>query len=149
MCKVSEKNVYWCLRYSSGQAKFKNILSIWANKNSNKSAVLNLIMKKLPRVYARIVGIVCVKHRKQFLLVFEIFLRTTKFKNILSIWANKNDDKSAILNLILKKLHRVNGRIVINACVKYRKPIFVSVEIFIWTDKTLKYFANFSKQKWW
>ena len=46
----------------------------------------------------------------------------TTFLNILSIWANKNNNNnnntSAILNLIHTKLHRIHGRIVINACVK-------------------------------
>ena len=70
MCKLSETTIHWCWRYSS---------------------------------------------------------RRTKFSNILSIWANKNGDKLAILNLILTTLHRIHGRIVINACVKYRKKIFIGV----------------------
>ena len=49
----------------------------------------------------------------------------TKFSNILSILANKNGDNVAILNLILIILHRIHGRIVVNACVKYLKPIFI------------------------
>ena len=71
MCIVSEKNIHWCWRYSSGR---------------------------------------------------------TIFSNILSISANKNGEKSAIVNLIWTKLHRIHGRIVINACVKYRKTIFIGVE---------------------
>ena len=70
MCKLSETNIHWGWRYSSGR---------------------------------------------------------TQFSNILSISANKNGDKSAILNLILTKLHKMHGRIVVNACVKYRKPIFIGV----------------------
>ena len=35
--------------------------------------------------------------------------------------------KSAILNLILTKLHMIYGRVVVNACVKYRKPITIGV----------------------
>ena len=34
---------------------------------------------------------------------------------------------SAIFNLIRTKLHRIYGMIVINACVKYRKQIFIGV----------------------
>ena len=34
---------------------------------------------------------------------------------------------SAILDLILTKPHTIHGRIVVNACVKYRKQIFISV----------------------
>ena len=37
----------------------------------------------------------------QYSLVLEIFIRTDKISNILSIGTNKNGDKSAILNLIL------------------------------------------------
>ena len=70
MCTVSQKNIYWCWRYSS---------------------------------------------------------RRTKFSNILSICANKNGDKSAIWYWILRTLHRIHWRIVINACVKYQKKIFISV----------------------
>ena len=57
----------------------------------------------------------------------------TKFSNILSILANKNGDKSATLNLIGMKLHKIHGRIVINACVKYRKK---NIIIFKRTDKS-------------
>ena len=32
-----------------------------------------------------------------------------------------------MLILILANLHRINGRIVGNACVKYRKQIFIGV----------------------
>ena len=41
MCKLSDTNIHWCWRYSSGRTKFSNILSIWANKNGHKSAILN------------------------------------------------------------------------------------------------------------
>ena len=37
-------------------------------------------------------------------------------------------NKSAIFNLILTTLHRIHGRIVVNACVKYRKPIFIGTD---------------------
>ena len=33
----------------------------------------------------------------------------------------------AIFNRILTTLHRIHGRIVKNACVKYRKKIFIGV----------------------
>ena len=39
--------------------------------------------------------------------------------------AHKNGNKSVILNLILPKLHRIYWRIVVNACVMYRKPILI------------------------
>ena len=41
--------------------------------------------------------------------------------------SKQNGDKSAILNLILMTLHRIHGRVVVNACVKYRKKIFIGV----------------------
>ena len=64
---------------------------------------------------------------KKCLFVLQIIIRTDNILNILSIWANKNGDKWAILNLILTTLSRIHGRIVINACVKYRKKIFIGV----------------------
>ena len=39
----------------------------------------------------------------------------------------QNGAKSAIFNLNLTTLHRIHGRIVVNACVKYRKKIFIGV----------------------
>ena len=55
MCRVSGRNVHWCWRYSSGRTKFSNILSIWANKNGDESAILNFIRTKLHRIHGRIV----------------------------------------------------------------------------------------------
>ena len=49
----------------------------------------------------------------KYLLVLDIFIQKAAFSNILSIWAKKNSDKSAILNMILTKLHRIHERIVI------------------------------------
>ena len=41
--------------------------------------------------------------------------------------SKQNGDKLAILNLIQTILHMIHGRIVVNACVKYRKKIFIGV----------------------
>ena len=62
----------------------------------------------------------------------------TTFSNILSIWANKNGDKSAILNWILTTLHWINGRIVINACVKYQKKIFIGDGYFGFIERKVR-----------
>ena len=43
MCTLSETNIHWGWRNSSGGTKFSNILSISANKNGEKSTILNLI----------------------------------------------------------------------------------------------------------
>ena len=51
MCKVLEKNIHWCWRYASGRTKFSNIMSIWANKNGNKSTIVNLIQMALHRIH--------------------------------------------------------------------------------------------------
>ena len=48
------------------------------------------------------------------------------FKNFVNL-SNKNGNKFAIFNLILTKLDRIHGRIVVNACVKYLKRILVCV----------------------
>ena len=56
-----------------------------------------------------------------------MFIRTD---NIFKYYVNlskQNGDKSAILNLILMTLHKIHGRIVGNACAKYRKNIFIGV----------------------
>ena len=68
MCKISRRNVHWCWRYSCGQTTFSNILSICANKNGNKSAILNLILKKLPMIHGRIVIKACVKYWKKIFI---------------------------------------------------------------------------------
>ena len=66
----------------------------------------------------------------------------------MSIWANKNGDKSAIKNMIRTKLHRIYRRIVVNACVEYREEMFIGVGD-IQTDNIFKYFLNLRKQNWW
>ena len=64
---------------------------------------------------------------KKCSLVLEILIRTDNiFKYFVNL-SKQNGDKSAILNWILTTLHRIHGRIVINACVKYRKKIFIGV----------------------
>ena len=45
----------------------------------------------------------------------------------LKYFVNLSKQKMAIFNLIRTKLYRIHGRIVINACVKYRKKIFIGV----------------------
>ena len=63
----SGRNVHWCWRYSSRQRTFSNILSIWANKNGNKSAILNLIQTKPHKIYGMTVINACEKyHTKMF-----------------------------------------------------------------------------------
>ena len=70
----------------------------------------------------------CVNYQKQiFIGVGRYKSGRTTFSKNLSIKANTNSDKSAILNLILTSLHRIHWRIVINSCVKYRKKIFIGV----------------------
>ena len=135
MCKLLETNIHWCWRYSSGRTQISNILSIWDNKNGNKSAILNLILTKLHRIHGKIVVNACVKYWKpKFIGVWRYSSGRTKFSNILSLWANKNCEKSTILNLILTKLHRIHGRIVVNLCVENRDFFLLVLEIFIWTD---------------
>ena len=90
MCKLSETNIHWCWRYSSIR---------------------------------------------------------TKFSNILSIWDNKNGDKSAILNMILTKIHKIPGKIKVNACVKYRKPIFIGVGDIYQNRQHFQIFGQFEKTK--
>ena len=71
----------------------------------------------------------------------------TKFSNILWIWAKKNDEKSTILNLILTKLHRIHGRIVVNACVYYRKKIFIGVGDIYPDGQKFQIFCQFEQTK--
>ena len=64
---------------------------------------------------------------KKCSLVLEILIRTDNiFKYFVNL-SKQNGDKSDILNLILMTLHRIHGRIVVNACAKYRKTIFIGV----------------------
>ena len=65
MCKVSETNIHWCWRYSSGRTNFSNILS---NKNGNKSTILNLIQMKLHRIHGSIVVNACATYWKKILI---------------------------------------------------------------------------------
>ena len=83
MCKLSETNIYWCCwRYSSAQAKFSNILSIWANKNGNKSAILNFILKLFYRIHRTIIVNECVNYQKQIFIgvVGDIHLHRQNFQ---------------------------------------------------------------------
>ena len=43
------------------------------------------------------------------------------------IFCQFDGDKSAISNLILLKLHMINRRMVVNACVEYREKMFIGV----------------------
>ena len=86
---------------------------------------MNLILTKLHRIHGRIVVNAWVKYRKPiFIGVRDI---QPEGQNILSISAKKNGEKLTILNLVLTKLHRIHGRIVINVCLKYRKKIFIGI----------------------
>ena len=60
-------------------------------------------------------------------LVLEICIWTDKILKFYVNLSKQNGDNSAILNLILTTLHRIHGRIVVNACAKYRKKIFIGV----------------------
>ena len=73
----------------------------------------------------------------------------TKFSNILAIWANKNGYKLAILNLILATLHTKHGRIVVNACAKYRKKIFIGVGDMHPAGQHFQILCQFEQTKWW
>ena len=68
MCKLLDTNIHWCWRYLSAQTNFSNILSIWANKNCNKSAIVNLIKTKLYRIHGRIVVNACVEYRGEMFI---------------------------------------------------------------------------------
>ena len=68
-------------------------------------------------------------------------------QNFQIFWANKNGDESAILNLILTKLHRIHGMIVINACVKYRVKIFMGVWDIHPDGQNFQIFCQFEQAK--
>ena len=128
MCRVSRTHMQWCWRYASGRPHFSNILSIWANKNGDESAIVNLIQSKLHRIHGRIVVNACIEYwEEMFIGVGRYSSGRTTFSNILSIWANKNGDESAFMNFIWTKLHRIHGRIVVNACVENREEMFIGV----------------------
>ena len=79
--------------------------------------------------------------------MFEIFIQTDNiFKYFVNL-SKQNGNRSAILNLIRTKLHRIHEGMVINTCVYYWKKTY-SLVISIRTDKIFKYFVNLSKQKW-
>ena len=69
----------------------------------------------------------CIVSKKIFIGVGDIHPDGQNFPNMFSIWANKNDDKSAIMNLMRTKLHRIHGRIVVNACVEYLEEMYIGV----------------------
>ena len=48
-------------------------------------------------------------------------------------------------NLILKKLHRIPGRIEVNACVKYLKKIFIGVGNINPVGQNFKIFCQFEQ----
>ena len=147
MCNVSEKNIHWCWRYSSGRTEFLNILSIWANKNGDKSAIVNLILTKLHRFHGRMVVNACVEYREEmFIIVGDIHPDRHIFKYFLNL-SKQNSNKSAILNLIMTKLHRIYGRIVINVCVKYRNKIFISVGDIHQDRQHFQIFCQFEQTK--
>ena len=79
--------------------------------------------------------------------MLEICIRTDKiFKYDVNL-SKQNGDKSAILNLILMTLHRIHGRIVLNACLKYQKKIFIGVgDMHPNRQFFFKYYVNLSKQ---
>ena len=103
------KNVHWCWRYSTGRTTFSNILSIWANKNGNKSAIMNLIRTKLYRIYGTIVVnafVICRESVKMFIGVgdihpngqhFQIFCQFEQTKMAIMgpfwIWSRRNSTR--------------------------------------------------------
>ena len=46
------------------------------------------------------------------------------------------------------KLHRIHGRIVVNACVKYGKPLFVGVGDIQPDGQIYQIFCQFEQTKW-
>ena len=64
---------------------------------------------------------------KKHSLVLAIFIWTDIiFKYFVNL-NRQNNVKSAIMNLIQTKLHRIHGRIVVNSCVENREELFISV----------------------
>ena len=55
------------------------------------------------------------------------FWRYASERTIFFNLSKQNGNKAAILDLILTTLPMIHGRIVVNACVKYRKKIFIGV----------------------
>ena len=49
----------------------------------------------------------------------------TKFSIFCQFEQTKMVIESAILNFIWTKLHRIHGRIVVNACLEYREEMFI------------------------
>ena len=59
--------------------------------------------------------------------MLDIFIQTDNiFKYFVNL-SKQNDDKSAIFNLIRTNLHWIHWRMVVNACVEYRKEMFIGV----------------------
>ena len=86
--------------------------------------------------------------RKQYSLVLEICIRTDKiFKYFVNL-NKQNGYKSAILNLILTTLHRIYGRIVVNACAKYQKHLYIGVGDMHLDGQSFKIFCQFEQTKW-
>ena len=149
MCKVSETNIHWCWRYSSGRTQFSNILSIWANNNGNKSAIVNLILTLLHRIHGRIVVHACIKCWKQILIGFgDIHPEGQIFQIFGQFWANNNGNKSTILNLIQMKLHRIHGSIAVNDCAKYWKKILIGVGDMHPDRQNFQILCQFEQTKW-
>ena len=78
----------------------------------------------------------------------EICIRTDKiFKYYVNL-SKQNGDKSAILKLILTTLHRIHRRIVVNACVKHRKKIFIGVGDMHPDGQNFQILCQFEQTKW-
>ena len=70
----------------------------------------------------------CVQYSEEMYIgVGDINLGGQHFQIFCQFEQTKNGDKPAILNWILTTLHRIHGRMVVNACVQYREEIFIGV----------------------
>ena len=100
------------------------------------------------RIHGRILINACVKYQKQiFIGVRDIHADGQNFSNILSIGANKNGEKSTILNLILNFFYSIHGANVVNACVKYRKQICIGVGYIHPDGQNFQIFRQFEQTK--
>ena len=175
MCRVSGRNVYWCWRYASGRTNLgrtdaqmdgrtdgakiiiphQNFLFVWWGIILFTS--ISLTQWYPPPGKNSVVSskdswedwskCMCKLSETNIHWCLRYSSRRIKFSNILSIWANKNDEKSTILNLILTKLHRIHGRIVVNAYVKYWKPIFINVGDIHPDGQNFEIFCQFEQTK--
>ena len=69
MCKVSEKYIHWCWDIYPDRQKFSNILSIWANKNGDKSAILKFDPDEtIHRIYGRMLVNACVEYQEEMFI---------------------------------------------------------------------------------